>query len=425
MAAAMVALLAASAAAGATELPNKPILAFLYDHAELRPALVELGWGETELSETEAVLRSLAERLELLRIESDHQLRLGSFPEDGTERFNEAVSNFMRASREQLRAALGEPQWAELKAVALDQWSLEQQRSRARGSNVAGPYLAYTVFCTQYAAETAWEIAVPDAYVKFANRDWYYEPGYPDGYYGVRLTRGATIVEDVPVWDVGPWNIDDNYWNPAGGNPRPRRLYTDLPQGKPDAEAAFYDNYNGGLDQFGRTVLNPGGCDLSFDVATALGLAYLENDWIQVEYKWEDDLGGGEEFIYDNPAVTTLTGAWTTGTSSGDKYGSDYYWTSTGTSDTRLCVWNVEVAEAGTYDVSFWWPEGTNRTPEAELGLKEDALQLFSENQQINGGQWNSVGTFSFGAGTVRVGMRNGGPSGWVIVCDAVRLTKL
>ena len=135
--------------------------------------------------------------------------------------------------------------------------------------------------------------------------------------------------------------------------------------------------------------------------------------------------GGGDEIILDNPAVTTLTGSWTTGTASGDKWGADYYWTSTGTADVRLCAWTVNLSEGGLYDVSFWWPEGSNRTPSAEVGVKQGPLQLFTVNQQINGGQWNSVGTFSFTSGNVRAGVRNGGPGGFVVMCDAVRFTKL
>ena len=218
------------------------------------------------------MLDDAARDFDVLRRDSDHRLRLGVPTGNETERFNASVRERTDRLRAALRDDLGADLWLQLERLALDVWEHDRQRSADRASNVAGPYLAYTVFCTQYAAETAWEIAVPDAFVKFANRDWSYEPGYPDGYYGVRLTRDDTTVEDVPVWDVGPWNIDDNYWNPAGGIPRPRRLFTDLPQGKPEAEAAFYDDYNGGLDQFGRIVLNPGGCDLSFDVAAALGL---------------------------------------------------------------------------------------------------------------------------------------------------------
>lgn len=42
-----------------------------------------------------------------------------------------------------------------------------------------------------------------------------------------------------------------------------RQMWTDLPQGKPEAQAADQDGYNGGKDQSGRTVANPDGIDLA------------------------------------------------------------------------------------------------------------------------------------------------------------------
>lgn len=424
VAAGLALVLCAALGAATDTLPDKPVLSYLLDHTDLAAELADLGWSDDEVRTLEAVLAPVGFELGQLRRESDRRLRLGLAPDDEVADFNRRVREAMRSSRDDLRARLGELRWAELEVTAAALWQLERDESAARWDNVAGPYLAYTVFCTQYAAETAWEIAIPDAFVKFANRDWSYEPGYPDGYYGVRLTRDATVVEDVPVWDVGPWNIDDNYWNETGGNPRPRRLFTDLPQGKPEAEAAFYDGYNGGLDQFGRVVLNPAGCDLAPDVAAALGLAYLENDWVELEYKWEE-LPGGVELVFDNPAVDVLVGEWTTGTSAGDKYGPDYLWTSTGTVDPRFCVWRVDVTEPGTYEIAFWWSEGSNRNPEAEVGIKQGSPILSRVDQQTGGGRWNPVGTASLSAGEVLLGWRNGGPSGFVVICDAVKLTKL
>jgi hypothetical protein len=55
----------------------------------------------------------------------------------------------------------------------------------------------------------------------------------------------------VTVGVSGPWNVDDNFWSTVG-DPQPRRIFTDLPLGMPEAQAAYFDNYNDGLDQFGR-----------------------------------------------------------------------------------------------------------------------------------------------------------------------------
>jgi hypothetical protein len=90
------------------------------------------------------------------------------------------------------------------------------------------------------------------------------------------------------VWDVGPWNEDDTYWlSPADA--QYRRVFPNLPQGLPEAQAAYFNGYNGGRDQFGRIVGNGGGIDLGEGVRQALGLGYLENVWLDVTYLWTND----------------------------------------------------------------------------------------------------------------------------------------
>ncbi|MFB9799451.1 hypothetical protein [Streptomonospora salina] len=83
----------------------------------------------------------------------------------------------------------------------------------------------------------------------------------------------------APVWDVGPWNITDDYWNPD------RQDWTDLPRGLPQAQAAKQDGYNGGLDGFGRRVRNPAGIDLA-DGTFREGLELPTNAWVDVDYLW-------------------------------------------------------------------------------------------------------------------------------------------
>ncbi len=67
---------------------------------------------------------------------------------------------------------------------------------------------------------------------------------------------------------VGPWNIKDKYWQSHKNGDR----WNNLSRCAPDAEAAYFDNYNHGEDQFGREVLNPAGVDLRLRVACRLGL---------------------------------------------------------------------------------------------------------------------------------------------------------
>ncbi|MFI6907732.1 hypothetical protein ACIBKY_41170 [Nonomuraea sp. NPDC050394] len=93
----------------------------------------------------------------------------------------------------------------------------------------------------------------------------------------------ATRCVVAPIWDVGPWNIRDDYWNAAAT----RDMWADLPQGKPQAQAAYLDGYNAGRDDRSRKVRNPAGIDLA-DELFWQDLGMTTNDWVNVTYLWTD-----------------------------------------------------------------------------------------------------------------------------------------
>ncbi|WP_427917280.1 SH3 domain-containing protein [Streptomyces sp. cg40] len=106
--------------------------------------------------------------------------------------------------------------------------------------------------------------------------------------YQVRLCYQRTgRCETAPVWDVGPWNTQDDYWNPSAQ----RQMWGDLPQGTPEAQAAYQSGYNGGLDEFGRRVANPAGIDVA-DGTFWDGLGMTDNDWVDVTFQPSGDTGG-------------------------------------------------------------------------------------------------------------------------------------
>jgi hypothetical protein len=82
----------------------------------------------------------------------------------------------------------------------------------------------------------------------------------------------------APVWDVGPWNTNDNYWD------SPRAEYTDLQQGVPEAQAANLNGYNGGRDDQGGSPSNPAGIDLADGTFADVGLT--DNGYVTVTYLW-------------------------------------------------------------------------------------------------------------------------------------------
>jgi hypothetical protein len=111
--------------------------------------------------------------------------------------------------------------------------------------------------------------------------------------YSVQLCYGRSgRCLTAPVWDVGPWNEHDDYWNPSAQ----RERFTDLPQGRPEAQAAYQDGYNGGRDGFGRAVGNPAGIDLADGTFADLGLA--DNDWVDVTYLWTGSSSSTADHLY-------------------------------------------------------------------------------------------------------------------------------
>ncbi|WP_410573966.1 hypothetical protein [Amycolatopsis sp. cmx-4-61] len=106
--------------------------------------------------------------------------------------------------------------------------------------------------------------------------------GKGSGTYTVRVCKtDGSRCEYAPVWDVGPWNTKDDYWNPASV----RAEYKDLPQGQPEAYAAYHNGYNGGKDDLGYKVENPAGIDLA-DGVFYDGLGMSDNGNVNVTYLW-------------------------------------------------------------------------------------------------------------------------------------------
>ncbi|HEX8935119.1 MAG TPA: hypothetical protein VF788_13205 [Pseudonocardiaceae bacterium] len=120
------------------------------------------------------------------------------------------------------------------------------------------------------------------------------------GDYTVKVCAANGRCEWAPVWDVGPWNTTDDYWNPADS----RQTWPDLPQGRPQAQAAYEDKYHDGQDQFGRQVHNPAGIDLA-DGTFWDGLGLRDNSWVTVTYLWVD---GGSPAIVRLPILPVRSG---------------------------------------------------------------------------------------------------------------------
>jgi hypothetical protein len=171
----------------------------------------------------------------------------------------------------------------------------------ATGPRAITPRASYRVFATREGlvggtTANGHVIKPNDQFVALPSRRGLSANGRGD--YSVRICTDARRCATVPVWDVGPWNTTDDYWNSAAT----RQRWKDLPQGRPQAQAAYENDYNGGKDGFGRTVKNPAGIDLAD--GTFYGLGLENNAFVTVEYLWTARAGSvGQAVSPDAPVV--------------------------------------------------------------------------------------------------------------------------
>ena len=147
------------------------------------------------------------------------------------------------------------------------------------------------------------------------------------GDYSVQVC-GPARCETAPVWDVGPWNTRDDYWDAN------RAEFTDLPQGEPEAQAAYQSGYNGGHDQFGRTVSNPAGIDLADGTFYNVGLN--DNGWVTVTYLWTGGGGGSGPSVtgMSQCATSSNNDCWNTAAGNGSDCYTGHFCIYTGTNYT-------------------------------------------------------------------------------------------
>jgi hypothetical protein len=236
--------------------------------------------------------------------------------------------------------------------------------------------------------------------------------------YAVRLTyNGRSVI--APVWDIGPWNTKDDYWNPS-------RRYSDLPVGRPMAHAAYYDDYNGGRDESGRNVREPNGIDIA-DGTFWDDLGMTSSDYVLVTFLWLGaDPGPGNAVAVDpaaGGAPATAPVEVEAGATAVDNGGAGYsasgpHWDQAAcgvggshaytlsTTDlakgTSAAAWAPQLPEPGFYELKAYIPAcGPAATTAAHYRVSHDgAVTEVVLNQQASAGTWASLGTFHFGGDT-------------------------
>jgi hypothetical protein len=194
--------------------------------------------------------------------------------------YDEKVAAAVARTKQRIEAIVPEDQSADLEGWVDEQWNQEVRAASEEDYTASSEtYMVSSqskgircrVFATQYTGYTEREVALPHRNLKFGRqprvRIW-------------RVSGGPSVGPSVK--EVGPWNTYDNYWVQN----KDRAMYKRVPRCKPEAQVAYYQNFNKGKDEFGREVLNPAGVDLAPDVARSMGLEEYQNAWVWIRFPW-------------------------------------------------------------------------------------------------------------------------------------------
>lgn len=117
--------------------------------------------------------------------------------------------------------------------------------------------------------------------------------------------------------------------------------------------------------------------------------------------------------------------AWSVADRTPGYYAAGYRWAPTSEADADPLVFSFRLSEPGSRTVEARWTAGSNRSAGARYSVVAaggDTLATVEVDQRTDGGRWRALGSWDFPAGWNRVVLSRRGPSGSVVVGDAVRV---
>jgi N-acetyl-anhydromuramyl-L-alanine amidase AmpD len=116
--------------------------------------------------------------------------------------------------------------------------------------------------------------------------------------------------------------------------------------------------------------------------------------------------------------------SWTSSSNVAGYYGSGYYASPTAAISEPATFW-FYLPAAATKTIDAWWTSATDRSTTAPFVVYNAAgtkLATVSVNQQLNGGKWNTLGTWSFSAGWNKVQLSRWTTAGSYVIADAIQV---
>ncbi|MGF1571805.1 MAG: polysaccharide deacetylase family protein [Sumerlaeia bacterium] len=151
---------------------------------------------------------------------------------------------------------------------------------------------------------------------------------------------------------------------------------------------------------------------------------YVSADAVRLEFV--ADAASSIEVVVDNTdSGFNASSNWFLSTSTPGYFGANYRARATA-STSDAATWNVALPSSGSYEVYARWAAGSNRATAAPyIVYHNGGTTSVPTNQQINGGTWNSLGTFNFNSGSAtRVALSCWTSSGAYVIADSVRFVK-
>jgi hypothetical protein len=114
----------------------------------------------------------------------------------------------------------------------------------------------------------------------------------------------------------------------------------------------------------------------------------------------------------------TVAGAWTPSSASSGYYGSEYIHDGNADKGTKTVTFTPDLPASGTYEVFYSYTAATNRASNVPVTINHaNGSSTITVNEQIDmGGDFLSLGQFSFAAGQGDVTVSNEGTDGFVVV---------
>ena len=125
------------------------------------------------------------------------------------------------------------------------------------------------------------------------------------------------------------------------------------------------------------------------------------------------------EIIVDN-VNAVYAGAWSSSTSMPGYYGTNYQYKYSGTG-TNTATWSFNVPTTGAWEVFAMWTSYSNRATNAPYTINHaGGSTVVRVNQEINNGQWVSLGVFNFNAGAASIVLSD--DANEIVIADAIKL---